>query len=194
MSIFELKKYCNNNSIRPNDSHGSFIIGSNIEEDGSHFILAWITTALQKLHHSSRLISIDGTYKLTTSGYPCLRAGFADANSRFHSTFIGICKTESSRAYEEFFRLIASNSDEEIYQPEVQMADSDRSITAAMKNVWPLAQRANCFFHMIKNQKNKMKTGRLAQFWPMIKSDLNIIGQKWILLLKIISTLRQMKI
>lgn len=72
MTIYELQEYCNANSARPENIHGPFIVGSNIADDGSHFIVVWSTTALIKLQNVSKLICVDGTYKLTTDGYPCL--------------------------------------------------------------------------------------------------------------------------
>lgn len=72
MTVYELQQHCFAHSSQPDGIHDPFIIGSTIEADVSYFIVAWSTSALIELQHSSKLFCVDGTYKLTTGGYPCL--------------------------------------------------------------------------------------------------------------------------
>jgi hypothetical protein len=51
------------------------------------------------------------------------------------------------------------------------------SIVVAQKNVWPTCSRATCFFHLMKNQKDKLKKGRLRIYWPEIKKELHTLAK-----------------
>jgi len=173
MNVHELKQHCISNSAEPEDENLPFILGSYVSEDGSEFIVAWSTRKLLNFQLCSRLICFDGTYKLTSAGYPCLRAGFADANGKFFSTVLAISKTESAETYKKFFNFLKTRG----YEPDVLMADAAKEISLAQKSVWNNCSRSTCFFNLIKNIKSKMKGGRLETFWPIIKSELDVLAK-----------------
>lgn len=104
---------------------------------------------------SSRIMHIDGTYKLTTCNYPIVVIGFSDLDGKFFLSAIGVIETESEASYTwvlEKFKTGMRNLNLS-FNPEVAVADNSSAISAAVAHSFPGIKRVNCWFHVKKNLK-----------------------------------------
>ena len=66
-------------------------------------------------------------------------------NQKFAPLGCAIANKEDKDTYKKICEFVSNNVPN---QQKLVMADSDKSISGAVKEVWPLALRINCFFHI----------------------------------------------
>ncbi|KAF4720142.1 hypothetical protein FOZ62_013312, partial [Perkinsus olseni] len=145
------------------DIDTAFVIASDFS-DGMQIVFS--TRRLVKLTRRATMYALDGTYKLMWQGFPLLVLAAVDEHN--HTFPVALCISGNERA-EDYIKLLGSLN--EIapalglnqWTPHVVLGDGAPSITAAMKEVFPGALRATCWFHAKQRIEFKLKDLKTPQ-------------------------------
>jgi hypothetical protein len=113
-----------------------------------------------------RLVSffhVDGTYSLTSHGFPVLVVGTVDSLQHFKLVAICVVRHDSAPYYADCLRCIQAALSEfhnYTWNPIQGMRDGAYAIHNGVQQVFPLLVLATCYFHVkqaIKKNKNKFR-------------------------------------
>lgn len=123
------------------------------------------------------MMHADATFKLVVTEYPLLVAGVSDRSGSFHLVAFALTSHRREAQWTLFF-----NDIKETYTaifgspPNVHfiMGDADRAQQNASNEVFPAAESLMCFFHVVKNCKDKL-AGYSRDIYLKIMQDISII-------------------
>ena len=116
------------------------------------------------IHH------IDGTYRITTHGFPLIVYGISDQVGRFHPVSFMITSHETKEDFDLFYAgliELAEIFDIE-YDPEYIMQDACDASLNSIKEFFPEVIPLMCFFHVKKNVKDNIAADNML---PKEKRD-----------------------
>lgn len=113
---------------------------------------------------------IDGTYRITTHGFPLIVYGISDQVGRFHPVSFMLTSHETQVDFDEFYKglINLANFFNIEYDPEYIMQDACDASLNAIKNYFPNIISLMCFFHVKKNIKDNLVKNNLL---PKEKRD-----------------------
>ena len=116
------------------------------------------------IHH------IDGTYRITTHGFPLIVYGISDQVGRFHPVSFMLTSHETQVDFDEFYKglINLANFFNIEYDPEYIMQDACDASLNAIKNYFPNIFSLMFFFHLKKNIKDNLVKNNLL---PKEKRD-----------------------
>ena len=174
MNTLDLADFIARNSERPEDRNKFFVVGSYIEEDVDAKYIVMLST-LNLLSKLGKVDSaqVDSTYKMLRKpdkGLVML-LGSSDAQKRFHPLIVAVSSNEDTESYS---RLLTVASSEGLV-PTVMISDGAKSITKAIKAVFPDCQRAMCWFHLSKIIKDQWRGLGRPKLYHRVKNDISYL-------------------
>ena len=102
------------------------------------------------IHH------IDGTYKITSYGYPLVVYGISDQCGQFHPGAIMVTSHESEKDFVNLYEGLINLFDKfDIeFEPEYLMQDACPASRNAVLKFFPNVKILMCYFHVKKNVRN----------------------------------------
>ena len=105
------------------------------------------------------ILHLDATFKLTSAGFPVVVGGVSDRSGLFHVSFMCVTSHRRVEDYTEVlrrFKVSYNNVFQEEFVPSFTMADGEKALREAISNLFPEANTLMCYFHVIKNVREKM--------------------------------------
>ena len=101
----------------------------------------------QGIHH------IDGTYRITTYGYPLINYGISDRCGQFHPVTFTLTSHETTEDFLVFYEALIDlcNTLRIKYKPIYIMQDACPASKEAILNFFPDVIILMCYFHVKKN-------------------------------------------
>lgn len=102
ITLTDLEKFANDWKEIPENEDATFIVNferSEPNSDQKWFRILYSTKRLLRTAAQSKVIHVDGTYKLTIQGFPCLVAGVSNYTKHFHLSGMAICTNETTADY-----------------------------------------------------------------------------------------------
>lgn len=178
VTLTDLENFANDWKAIPENEDATFVVNfgrSQPQSDQKLFRLFYSTKRLLRTTSQSKVIHVDGTYKLTIQGFPVLVVGVSDYTKHFHLSGMAICTNETAADYSFILRSIRIGIAllyEIEYKPKYLIADADKAITNACNEVFGENDitRINCFAHLMMNVDKKKF--RSAESKVQIKNDI----------------------
>jgi hypothetical protein len=176
LTLEELQELAAKHMDTPEDGDEAYVVSfeTTVINEKTVFCIVLSTPKLRRLQREARSLQVDATYKINWNDYPIAVAGFSDANNVFYPTHLALLSVENTWTYERFLRAIATD-DEDLWRPEVVMADGDSKITVAVEKVWAGVPRAMCFFHVLKNLTDRMRSSAFDRVRDNIMEDVRML-------------------
>ena len=116
------------------------------------------------IHH------IDGTYRITTHGFPLVVYGLSDQVGRFHPVSFMITSHETIPDFDIFYGGMVDLADlfDIEFDPEYIMQDACDASLNTVKRIFPEVKVLMCYFHVKKNVKENVRNDDLL---PKEKRD-----------------------
>ena len=99
------------------------------------------------------LLSLDATYQTNTENCPLIFFGSSSKDGKFHGVGAILSSREDKEAYDFLFEFVREVS---APNPTAIMADAAKAITNSARDILPDAIRLACFFHVMKNVKERL--------------------------------------
>lgn len=202
ITLPDLEKFANEWKDVPENDDAGFVVNFERSEPGSNekwFRLFYSTKRLLRTTLLSKVIHVDGTYKLTIQGFPILVVGTSDLSKHFHVSGMAICTNETAADYKfvlESLKIGISLISTEEYEAKIIVADASRAITIAFEEVFGVTDttRVNCFAHLMMNVekrkyhsfdnmqqiKNDIRKLRFAYNESIFKVGSDLFLKKWL--------------
>ena len=145
-------------------------------ENDFKFQAIFSNKSLIELIPSINCLAVDTTYQTNVDNFHVAIAGNQDATGRFIGIALMLCSHEDTASYKFLFEWIDGLTTN---FPKALMADAAPSITKALKEVAPDCIRLHCFFHLLKNVKDRLaKIRNMAQcVYDNLLEDISILQQ-----------------
>ena len=159
IGLREFKDLIESHSAEPDDPAEPFIVRSKVDEDETgklRYSVMFSSRSLIQSHMKSGkdwLLSVDATYQTNTEDCPLIFFGQSAKDGKFNGIGAILSNREDQIAYNFLFDFVKNVSDP---VPSAIMADADKAITASVKALLPRAVRLTCFFHVMKNVKQRL--------------------------------------
>ena len=100
------------------DDNGELVLGSGAEDE--HFNLSITSKYMLSMLSNKGVFHIDGTYKITSHGYPLIVTGITDIQGKFHPTSFMISSHETRKDFVKLLKGIKDQAQmlEMDFQPE----------------------------------------------------------------------------
>ncbi len=133
------------------DSVGQPILGNGSDND--HFHVHLTSKRLLENLSNNGIHHIDGTYRITTHGFPLVVYGISDQVGRFHPVSFMLTSHETIVDFEDFYQgLIGITESFDIeYDLEYIMQDACDASKIAVLKYFPNVKILMCYFHVKKN-------------------------------------------
>lgn len=163
ITLTELEKFANDWKEIPENEDATFVVNFERSEQNSDqkwFRIFYTTKRLLRTAAQSKVIHVDGTYKLTIQGFPCLVVGVSDYAKHFHLSGMAICTHETAADYSFILRSLKIGIELVLdvdYKAPIVVADAAAAITNAYNEVFGEegTTRINCFAHLMMNVDKK---------------------------------------
>jgi hypothetical protein len=99
------------------------------------------------------LLSLDATYQTNSEDCPLIFFGSSTKSGKFNGIGAILSNREDKIAYDFLFEMV-KNVAEPI--PSAIMADADKAMTRSIRDLLPNTNMLTCFFHVMKNVKQKL--------------------------------------
>ena len=112
------------------------------------------------------VMSLDATYQTNSEDCPLIFFGSSTKSGKFNGIGAILSNREDKIAYDFLFEMVKEVAEP---RPLAIMADADKAMTSSMRDILPNSKRLTCFFHVMKNVKQKL---------GQIKKDDSSISQR----------------
>ena len=135
------------------DSSGLPVLGNG--SDSNHLNIQITSKRLMENLSNNGIHHIDGTYRITTHGFPLIVYGLSDQVGRFHPVSFMITSHEKEEDFDVFYQGLVNLAEffDIEFDPEYIMQDAcDASLNSILK-FFPEVLPLMCYFHVKKNVK-----------------------------------------
>ena len=159
INLQEFEDLIKQNSVVPEDPTEPYIVKSKVEEDDNGKLRYSVMFSSKKLIETymkpgkNWVFSVDATYQTNTEDCPLIFFGSSAKNGKFNGIGAILSNREDKIAYSFMFDFVKQEAEP---LPTAVMADADRAITSSVKDNLPQTIRLTCFFHVMKNVKQKL--------------------------------------
>jgi len=174
LSLGQLAAACDDVSGLPNEEDKAFVVGRDIDFESKTFRFLLSTPRLLQNSTKSNSLQADATYKLLWYDFPVIVIGTSDKDRHFHPYGISVCSGETSEDFESVFKLLKSGCEMfGEYKPNILIADCAEAITNGFTRIFGEdITRVYCFFHVMKQVKEKLRLVRNDELTSQIKDDI----------------------
>ena len=120
------------------------------------------------------VLSLDATYQTNTEDCPLIFFGSSDKDGTFHGVGAILSNREDELAYDFLFEFVKEQASP---SPTAIMADGAKAITNSVKRILPDSERLMCFFHVMKNVKEKLSKVKKASIdvYNSLMDDIHVL-------------------
>ena len=120
------------------------------------------------------VLSLDATYQTNTEDCPLIFFGSSEKDGKFRGVGAILSNREDELAYDFLFEFVKENASP---SPDAIMADGAKAITNSARRFLPDSVRLMCFFHVMKNVKEKLSKVKKASldFYNRITDDIHVL-------------------
>ena len=159
IGLRELEELIETNKLEPEDDKEPFIVKHSITEDTDgrlrYSILFTSKYLVEKFMQSGKnwVLSVDSTYQTNSEDCPLIFFGSCSKYGKFNGIGAILSNREDKKAFDFLFEFVKENAEP---SPTAVMADADKAISSSIKDKLPGSVRLTCFFHVMKNVKQKL--------------------------------------
>ena len=145
----------------------------------SHLNLSMTSKNLMKLIQMRGVFHIDGTYKITSHGYPLVVHGITDLAGVFHPIAFMISSHETEADFYNFYRGLTELAESLglSFNPEFFIQDAQRACYNAIKKLFPRVIILMCYYHVAANLRKHRHLLIKVDRYDELKYDIDIVQQ-----------------
>ena len=154
IGLKEFEEIIKQYSVEPEDSTEPFIVKSLVEEDEAGNLRYSVMFSSKHLiqtymqPNKKWLLSLDATYQTNTEDCPLIFFGSSTKSGKFNGIGAILSNREDKAAYDFLFNMV-----KQVAKP---IPSANRAISASILDILPSTTRLTCFFHVMKNVKQKL--------------------------------------
>ena len=99
------------------------------------------------------VLSVDSTYQTNTEDCPLIFFGSSTKEGKFNGIGAVLSNREDKEAFDFLFDFVKQTAEP---VPISVMADADKAITSSLRDKLPQCKRLTCFFHVMKNVRQRL--------------------------------------
>ena len=180
IGLGELEDLIENNSEEPEDPTDPYVIKHVVEEDETgrlrFSILFSSKDLIDKYLKSGKrwMLSLDSTYQTNTEDCPLIFFGSSNKDGKFNGIGAILSNREDKKAFDFLFDYVKNTAEP---LPTAVMADADKAITSSVRDILPGSKRLTCFFHIMKNVRQRLSRVKTTDkaIYNKIMEDIRIL-------------------
>ena len=159
IGLRDLEKLIEDTKEEPSDNKEPFVVNHSISEDADgrlRFSILFTSKFLMEKFMKPGgdwVLSVDSTYQTNSEDCPLIFFGSSSKDGKFNGIGAILTNREDKTAFDFLFDFVKDNSTP---TPTAIMADADKAITSSIRDKLPESQRLTCFFHVMKNVKQRL--------------------------------------
>ena len=180
IGLREFEEMIEEYSAEPEDPKEPFVVTSLVEEDKDgklRYSVMFSSAYLIKTYMKSGkdwVMSLDATYQTNSEDCPLIFFGSSTKAGKFNGVGAILSNREDKTAYDFLFEMVKEVAEP---RPLAIMADADKAMTSSIRSILPNSKRLTCFFHVMKNVKQKLGKVKKAEssISQRIKDDIRTL-------------------
>ena len=158
ITVAELNAFVAENEKIPENDDEAFIVKTIWQEENEEnlrFAIIVSTRNLLRKLEGRYILHFDSTYNTNVEKKPLLLFGCSKVNKPFELIGTVLMSSEDEEGISSVLQFI---KDTAVSEPIATMTDGDRAFTAAVNKIFPDTTRLMCWYHVVKNLQDHLKT------------------------------------
>ena len=159
IGLRDLEDLIENTSKVPEDRNEPYVVKHSVGEDPDGRLRYSIMFASKHLIEKFMkpgedwVLSVDSTYQTNTEDCPLMFFGSSTKEGKFNGIGAVLSNREDKEAFDFLFDFVKQTAEP---VPISVMADADKAITSSLRDKLPQCKRLTCFFHVMKNVRQRL--------------------------------------
>jgi hypothetical protein len=159
IGLRDLEQLIEENKAEPEDDKEPYILKHSVSEDDDgrlRFSILFTSKYLIKTFMQEGkdwVLCVDNTYQTNVEDTPLMFFGSSTKEGKFNGIGAVLSNREDTTAFKFLFETVKEIAEP---APVAIMADADKAISRAIRETFPATVRLTCFFHLMKNVKQRL--------------------------------------
>ena len=159
IGLRDLEQLIEENKAEPEDDKEPYILKHSVSEDVDgrlRFSILFTSKYLIKTFMQEGkdwVLCVDNTYQTNVEDTPLMFFGSSTKEGKFNGIGAVLSNREDTTAFKFLFETVKEIAEP---APVAIMADADKAISRAIRETFPATVRLTCFFHLMKNVKQRL--------------------------------------